>query len=684
MSGLGGIGRVGTGDVGGVPEPDATAATPAAPPPAATTTPAPARASTTSGAADVWATIARGAAGQPVPPGVNLDASGARRAVALDNQGRFTASPGQNAATPMAVGDGLYAAASLIDDTKDNLFDTIRMPAAGRATMLSNLKRDLATAAPGGTRPAGLTELQALQMRSSGATVLLELMTAKNTPDALKREAFQAYRGNLAVETNPTLKESMALHLDRLRGSLPADLKPGIDQVRDVFAPTKPPYDSWFKNGNDTVKVDWSAGSEFIADNVSNMKKAGFKVVSESYDKTVLEKSMTVNGVKTNFQVAMRPLRSDMFKSGDDPNANMVVYTGHSNWGNNIRSSLQNIPQGSGKDKLFLTDLCVGKGEMQMVKDKFPDAHLVTTFTSSYFTESGDGEEPDSEGMHAILNTFKGIAARRGYEAIAETVRRDNPWAEDHAAEKIDNNFIFPTDVAVRRRALDADHDGQADIFDRLVDFSTFNVAEDTAREFQSVQGPRTADKLVGTKAHMAAMAVNRLTIYSEVFGTVNSDSKVVPGGFFDPKPGDAAQIFRFAKSKDASGKDAVLMQMNSRYAHMSEEALRMAGCFEYNRYMAGGAMRNWRLDAADTNLSGMILASHSLDTDSGYRDDAVWKEFTKAYHLPEIPRGDVERVKEIDHDWYSGSYQSVRELRRGLTPAQVQALSAGAAGRIG
>lgn len=690
---MSGIGRVGSGG-GYIPDTDvhATPGTMPASTPAATSGTT-ARTSTTSAGstaasaapADIWATIAKGAAGKPTPTGVNLDATGARRPVALGQNARFTATAGRDATTPTAVGAGLFNAANLIDDCKDNLFDTIKMPADTRQRYLTNLKSDLASVAAGKTPPAGLNAQQALQMRSSASTVLLELMTAKQTPDAQKREAFTAYADMVAKETNPLLKDGMALHLDRLKGTLPADLQAKVGGMKEIIAPSKPPYDAWFKNGNNKVSVDWSAGSESLQDDITNLKKAGFKVKTEGSwnSPTVLEKTFTANGKKTTFAINMRNFSSDMFKNMGDPNANMVIYTGHSNWGNNVRGSLGNLPPAAtatgGKDKLVLTDLCVGKGEIQQFRDKFPDAQMITTFTSSYFVESGEGAEPDSEGIHAILNTFEGIANRRGYDQIAEAVRKDNPWGEDHASEGIDNNYIFPNDLANRRKVLDADHDGQADVFDRVIDFSTYNVAEDSARDFTAIDNARPAEKLVGTKNHFAAMTVNRLTIYSEIFGNVNSNSKVVPGGYFEPKAGEK-DLFRFQKQK-LDGKDALVMTMSSKYAHMSEESLRMAACFEYNNFMA--KERGWKLDKADTMISGMILASHSLDTDSGFRDDQVWQAFTKAYNLPTIPRSEVERVKEINHEFYSGSYDSIKELKKTLSPATLAALGSANAGKV-
>jgi len=655
----------------------ATAATSGSASPGNRTTTASAGAAATT---DIWAAITRGPGTAPTAPGVNLDASGARRPVALGNNGRFTSVPGRDATTPAAIADGMFNAASLIDDSKENLFDTIRMSPQGRTRMLANLKTDLDSVKVGARPPAGMTDLQALQARSSGATVLLELMTSKGTPDAQKREAFALYMGALKAETNPTLKDGMALHLHRLRDALPADLKTQIDGAKEIAAPQKPPYDAWFKNGKSNVNVNWSAGSESMQDDISLLKKNGFTVKSESYDKTVLQRTYTVDGKKTTFDVTIRPFRTDMFKEMGDPNANMVIYTGHSGWGKNVRDSLGAAPAASGKDKLILNDLCVGKGEMNMIRDKFPESQLITTFTSSYFIESeGGANEPDSEGIHAVLNTFEGIAARKGYEAIAEDVRDANPWQGDHDLEGIDNNFIFPTDIATRRKNLDIDHDGQADVYDRLIDFSTTNVAEDTAREFKAIDQPRPAGSLLGTKLHSAAMTVNRLTIYSEVYSPKNSDSKVVPGGFYEPKAGETG-MFRFQKTK-LDGKDAVVMQMSSKFAHMSEEALRMASCFEYARYMATQGGR--RMSAADVNLSGMVLASHSLATDQGYRDDAVWQEFLKAYNLPTVPRGEFERVKEIDHDWYSGSFQSITELNRTLSADTKTKLGQASAGKM-
>lgn len=491
-------------------------------------------------------------------------------------------------------------------------------------------------------------------------------MTAESTPEAVKREAFALYRGMIDEEVNPLLKDGMVLHLHGRRAALPGDLHAEVDAVKHVIGPDRPPYDAWFADGNDTVRVDWVTQDHAETINVKQLKRNGFELVSEEGDTKLLRRTIERDGVETHFEIAMRPFRSDMYSEVGDAGAghHMHVYSGHSDWGRNMRRSLESAEAGDGgTNKLVFTELCVGKGEIQMFRDKFPNAHMVTTHNSSYFYPDWN-----SEGVQAFIRTAEGIAARRGYEAIAEDVHRHNPFRRHHDSAGLDNNFIFPTDLQTRRMVLDRDHDGQADIFDRLVDFSTFRVPEDTRREFEAIDPARPADELVGTKVHFASQTINRLALYSEIHEALNSYGKVVPAGYFEPGPGEEG-LFRFERT-EIGGKEAISMAMNARYAHMSEEALRMAACYEYNRYIAEtepGA----RLGGIDTKLSGLVLASHSLDTDAGYRDRAVWSAFLEAYDLPEIDRWDVEAAKEADDHYYSGSYASLDELKEKL-PAEV------------
>lgn len=222
---------------------------------------------------------------------------------------------------------------------------------------------------------------------------------------------------------------------------------------------------------------------------------------------------------------------------------------------------------------------------------------------------------------------------------------------------------------------LDRDHDGQADVFDRMVNFNSFKPAEDTAREFRPIEQPRPAEELVGTKVHFAAETINRMTIYSGVMEDFNSAGEVAPGGYFEPE-GSNSPLFRFERVDN----DTVDMKMNSKYAHMSEESLRMAASYEYAMWKGDESSR-WRLNDRDTKLNAMVFASHSLYTDAGHRDREVWGEFLKAYGLPDISRSDVESAKKADDHYYSGSRASCTSLWDKLSEGQREGLMADGAG---
>ena len=145
-----------------------------------------------------------------------------------------------------------------------------------------------------------------------------------------------------------------------------------------------PPYDAWFRGDDQTVTVDWSAGPE-LNDDKKRLIKEGFTDKGMDAGGTLLEKPMYEMVKKPRFRCASARSAPTCSRV-DDFDTDMVIYTGHSNWGRNMRDSLKEVAHANGGEgKLILADLCVGKGEMQQVKDKFPGADLVTTHNSSYF-----------------------------------------------------------------------------------------------------------------------------------------------------------------------------------------------------------------------------------------------------------------------------------------------------------
>jgi len=569
------------------------------------------------------------------------------------------------------TGEGLFRAASIIDDFKGNLFEQAGVSLETRQAVFRNLPAALDQVKAGDPPPEGLDQLQALQLRSSSATVLLELITSLGDQGeelALKQEAFATYSRLAEQEVNPILRESMIFNAELARDRLTPEMWETTERLMQELAPLEPPYDKWFADGNNVVNIDVAVGFGFTG-HEKIWEDNGF--TRDPDDPNVFVKKITNRqGVETEFRIRKRVLRNDMFEKMDDPDTQIIVYDGHSNWGRNVRSSLEaSRMTGTGDGKVALIGLCAGKGELNMMRDRFPDAQIVTTYNSSYFGPS-ESNMAWSENQDALMSMIYSIAERRSWPETARNVRDTviRPHSYWHA---MDNNYLFPTDTMLRRRVLDRDHDGQADIFDKLADFSTFRVEEDTAREF-SPQPPRhPVNKLVGIKPHMAVQGINRLSLYSEVLEPRNNTGRVIPGGYFEPQEGDRA-IVKFETTRPKDGSTGYVMKVNANYSHMSEEAMRAVAMYEFNQYLADTAPR-WPLDAVETKLQGLILASHSLDTDSGYRDSVVWREFLEAYNFPpNISRRDVERAKEEGEGrghHYSGSRDAIRLLREKLGP---------------
>ena len=101
-------------------------------------------------------------------PGVNLDATGARRPVSFSG-GRFSAELGVKPETPHQIGAGLYAAAKLIDDAPGNAVDAMALTSAQRRALLTNLETDLSKARTGTQAPdLGASDAPGAQLGEHG------------------------------------------------------------------------------------------------------------------------------------------------------------------------------------------------------------------------------------------------------------------------------------------------------------------------------------------------------------------------------------------------------------------------------------------------------------------------------------------------------------------------------------
>jgi len=304
---------------------------------------------------------------------------------------------------------------------------------------------------------------------------------------ALQGTMAKTYEALIKNETNPRLQESMVFHL----GNTDAAAKnPAVKAISDVLmktlAPTQPPYDKWFAGGNNKVNLSWTVGQgEFWGGFVKNLKDAGFKPVGPESEHGVSTYERIINkpGVgETKFQIQVHQGGTDILKPMNDKNVQIVGYDGHSNWGRNMTASIKNGPQtDDGADgKLLFYNLCVGKGVLDGVKEKYGNAQVVTTYAASNFYTDSNGQMTRGEGVQALLALVDGVAGRDDWTKIHKGMND----AADIGWGRTWDNYVTPISTRDREKVLDRDNDGQADYLDKHFNFNTFKVAEDTAREF--------------------------------------------------------------------------------------------------------------------------------------------------------------------------------------------------------
>lgn len=629
------------------------------------------------GALDVIKALITPTTPPPPPAGsatVNLAPGNTERPVFLNANGVFTAAAdGKPPANDLELGDAVFRAAEAADNAREPLLATANKDL--RTKTFDQLKLALARVPADGTPPAGMDKNQALQLRASTGAMLIDLMNA--SPEAeLRLPVAKTLEAMIRAETDPRLRENLIFHLSNAPAAQAGEVKAISDTLLKQLAPTSPPYDKWFANGNKTVNLAWTVGQgEFWKGFTGYLKSHGFKPVGaeSEYGVTTYEAKLNKPGVgETTFRISVRQGGGDILAPMSDANMQMVGYDGHSNWGRNMTSSVKNGPAGTGDGKLIFYNLCVGKGVLDRVKEKYGDAQVVTTYAASNFYTDAQGQMTRGEGGQALMALINGVAARADWTQLHTAMNK----AADIGYGRTWDNYITPISTQTREKVLDRDNDGQADYLDKHFNYSTFKVPEDTAREFQPVKQDRPASVLDGTKVLVSANMINTLSEFSGILDRVNPDSKVIAGGWYEPKPGEPKDVCRFTEQKGKDGKPEYVMTFNARYSHMSEEAMRATTVYEFNRFLQDSG--KLRMTPQDAKLAGVIAFAQSLSVDEGYRDREVFTTFLKRYNLPEtIQLADVNTAlgAHTGHN-YAGDDAVIARLKTLIGPDALNALT--------
>lgn len=583
----------------------------------------------------------------PVAAGRSLGTNPAGDSVILKGGWFVTSADAAAPSKPLEIGSSVYHAASLIGatDPRTNVFASLSLDE--KKQLLQNLELALLKVPPDVDVPQGYDgALQARQQRSSVATCLLELMRSADLVDPQQRllqdSVLKSYARMAAAETVSNLRDSMVFQLHNNKSCLVTPEQREVsDQLMRSFAPTQPPYDEWFKDGNDKLRVVCHTGGEFFSSEVNRWKGAGFTEVGTSSSSQVqLEKTVERNGVKTVIQLTMVSGSSGTFEQMNDPGTHIVAYSGHASWGKNIPAAMRGAPDEVGK-KLVLIHQCCGRGIINKFHDKYPGSQLITTRNSSY----------ENEDFNTFSKVIEGIAERRTWANIAGPIHSDG-WRNSR------DNYYFPSDAELSMRALDADHDGVTDVVDRLVHFNACAVATDTAAEYTPRDPGKPIDQLPGTIVHEAAQIMNTTTTFSDFTEAYAEGESFIGTGYFEPTGADDPMV-RIEESQ-VGGRRSYQVQVNAHHAHASEEAIKAEAFFTVAHTPPFKQTADSKLE---TCLKALILVAHSLSVDSGYRDDEIWKQLLKKHGLPEIALWDVSPCVDVNHV-YAGSAASITKLK--------------------
>jgi hypothetical protein len=268
------------------------------------------------------------------------------------------------------------------------------------------------------------------------------------------------------------------------------------------------------------------------------------------------------------------------------------------------------------------------------------------------------------------MELAEGAAHRRGWDDINDNIRDRAVFYSWYHPMPGGTNYISPVHTKTRRKVLDSDHDGQADYLDKLVNFDTYKVATDTAREFSPIAPSHPVESLDGTVTHLAAMALNTATGYNTETKPYKKQN-IIGGGYFEPGPDDK-EIVRFEKDTAPDGAEFYRMTVNANYAHMSVEALRAVAHYRFVMEMDSS------LGDVDRKLMGLVFAAFSINYDEAYysRDPKIWEGLLQQMNLPaDIPMRPILSLLDDEHHDYSGNRTHIREWKEDIPADALAAL---------
>ena len=527
--------------------------------------------------------------------------------------GRFSARSPSGAETTGAR--ALYQAAQLVAEGNVAFLSDPGLGATGRMKLAQTLQS--AIAQNEGSTPPKLADLQA---RSGAATLALAFMKQLPEGDPLKARLLDAYLRQLAIEPEKGLKATSALNLEEAHKNgkvrLSAAQQAGLVAAKEATLPSRPPYESWFKDGKTDLNVKQYIHPEFYDAMLSGYKKNGFKTdadlgdghlkMSKTYTDPASGRTMKVNvEVIKTYAEGHKPEKR-LFNDMSDPNTDIEFYTGHSNLGGNVLGALAAGPKEQNGDKWVINWMCRGKQVLADVYNRFPNAHYTTTTDPAYVMHS----DKFTNGL------FQGIVERKSYAEIWEKMGSMPVWWK---GTDLKNWFMRPDDPRILQ-VRDLDRDGRVDLsrlsgLDPLYNVGQSEVTE-SAERFKPVATDVNPQDVPGDKVMRGVNFLNTILTYhldeedhpGGNDGRLPKDvgDKIFAGGWFKSQ---SDEIVRVEERK--VGEETVYeVKVNTKYKDQDVDALGAAIAYEVNKYLS--VKKNGQYTEQD-KLRGALLAGEYM-----------------------------------------------------------------------
>lgn len=492
-----------------------------------------------------------------------------------------------------------------------------------------------------GTAPAD-GDKQALDQRQLRATsiALMELATIRAGElgdPALQKTMLTALTKAVAAEPYRALKdfawESLVARADE-------KTLPVLNEAKEAVYPSKPPSDRMLKDGKLTIAYYIDNDGSELNFQLSYMRSLGFtqkKLDDQNYLFT-----RPARGGQPAIEVQFKsPKTHDdkphLFEKIDDPNVDIIAYTGHAGYGHRVDSAINQGASGTGDGKLVVLMQCWGSGNLESLERAFPDAHVVSTTEPS----------TDNHDQMMFKELLDGVLQKKGYEEIGGKVVNTlkNAWYLGDA--NAEEHFFFPTTRKVVGDKIDRDRDGVRDLTDHV-----FNVIYpkrlDAAGGYDPVAQAIADDALDGSNASKAVNTLSLVMRYSPLLEGAQA-AKVKwgpdlpqPAGFFTPRDGDL-RAYDFALDAATGRLD---VKLSTRFAHTDSGDLSKMLAYEAGLFLG----REAGLDAKGQAALALTMLERAAHQEGSWKYargllDEPWAEdtlFAQRYGLAGLTVDDI------------------------------------------